>query len=279
MKKSFVKIGDDNIAFGDEGEGFPVLFLHGFPTSSFLWKDVIPQLKDRYRCIAPDLRGFGDTQVFSSDFSFEAQCEMLKNLMDKLGLEKVHIIAHDHGGAVAQMLALEVPERIRKMVLMDVVCYDNWTVRGVKLMKLLAGLPVLGKEILASGLLRKTASLFGGGLRGGFYDKGKLSREIIEEHERTVFSSTDRIKNLMRYLRGLDNRVTLELAAKLKTINFPILVVWAENDTYLHKRWALKLKEDIPNAEGPVIIKECGHFVPWEKPQELSAVLKKFLDA
>lgn len=277
MKKSFVKIGDDKIAFVDEGEGFPVLFIHGFPTSSFLWKDVIPKLNARYRCVAPDLLGFGDSEVLSRDFSLEAQFKMIVNFMEELRIDKAHIVAHDHGGAIAQMLAVRTPERVEKMALIDVVCYDNWPVRGVKLMKVLASIPVVAEQLLASKLLRKSASLFGGGLSGGFHDRKKLTQQIIAEHERTIFSSAQKTKNLARYLRTLDNNVTREIAQKLKTLSMPVLLVWAENDRYFDKRWALKMREDIPNAVGPVMIKECGHFVPWEKADELSAILLKFL--
>lgn len=279
MQKFFVKIENNKIAFVDEGEGFPVLFLHGFPTSSFLWKDVISQIKNRWRCVAPDLLGLGDTKASSTDFSFEAQFEMLKKFLETLGLEKVHVVAHDQGGAIAHMLAIENPQCVEKMVLIDIVCYNNWPVSGVKLMKALAGAPLIGKHLLGSKLLRKSASLLGGGLKKGFYDRGKISGEIIAEHERTVFSSKERVENLIRYLKALDNKVTMRIAHQLKAISAPILVLWAENDGYLDKQWAIKLKNDIPTALGPVMIKECGHFVPWEKPEELNAVLSEFLGA
>lgn len=254
-----------------------MLFIHGFPTSSFLWKDVIPKLNARYRCVAPDLLGFGDTEVLSRDLSLESQFKMIEKFMEELRIDKAHIVAHDHGGAIAQMLAVRAPERVAKMALIDVVCYDNWPVSGVKLMKILASITFLGERLLASKLLRKSASLLGGGLSGGFHDKKKLTQQIIAEHQRTIFSSAQKTKNLACYLKTLDNNLTLEIAQKLKTICMPVLLVWAENDRYLDKRWALKMKENIPTAWGPVMIKECGHFVPWEKADELSAILLKFL--
>ncbi len=106
QSKRFLEVGDARVAYVDQGSGPPVLLLHGCPFSSFVWRNVISRLSGRFRCIAPDLRGLGDTETpLGADWSVRSQMQMVVGLLDALGLEKVHVVGHDQGGAVAQLLA------------------------------------------------------------------------------------------------------------------------------------------------------------------------------
>lgn len=125
-----VKVGETSVAYHQSGTGSPVLFLHGCPFSSFVWRNVVPALNADRRCIAPDLLGLSDTESPSgSDWSLRAQAEMVIGFLDALDLPVVDIVGHDHGGAVSQILAAEHPERIRRLVLMNAEAYDNWPSR------------------------------------------------------------------------------------------------------------------------------------------------------
>src|SRR6266487_5294749 len=116
--KRVVAIGEARVACREEGSGPALLLLHGCPFSSFVWRRVMPLLAPRYRCIAPDLLGLGDTETpAEADWSLPAQAAMVIGLLDELGLERAHVVGHDHGGAVAQLLAAAHPDRIGRLVL------------------------------------------------------------------------------------------------------------------------------------------------------------------
>jgi haloalkane dehalogenase len=110
------------LAHLDEGEGKPVVFLHGEPTWSFLWRKVIPAVRDAgYRCIAPDLAGFGrsDKPVDIEWYSYDRHTELTATLLEDLDLREATMVVHDWGGPIGLRLAIEHRERIGRMVILD----------------------------------------------------------------------------------------------------------------------------------------------------------------
>ena len=124
QRKRFVTLGDAQIAYYEDGDGTPLLLLHGCPFSSFIWRQVVPRLSSRYRCLAPDLLGLGDTETPpGADWSLPAQAAMVVGFLDALGVDRAHVIGHDHGGAVAELLAAENPQRIDRLVISNAEAY------------------------------------------------------------------------------------------------------------------------------------------------------------
>jgi haloalkane dehalogenase len=110
------------LAHLDEGEGEPILLIHGEPTWSYLWRKVIPPLLDAgHRCIAPDLPGFGrsDKPTDLGWYSFDRHCEAVADLIDALDLRRLTLVLHDWGGPIGLRLAAEQPERVARLVVMD----------------------------------------------------------------------------------------------------------------------------------------------------------------
>src|SRR5712691_9085628 len=127
VTRRHVQVGANRIAYLDEGAGPPVLLLHGCPFSSFIWRHVIAELSQTFRCVAPDLLGLGDTETpAGADWSLAAQTAAVLALLDELGLDQVAVVGHDHGGAIAQMIAAHHPGRVSALVLADAEAYDNW---------------------------------------------------------------------------------------------------------------------------------------------------------
>jgi haloalkane dehalogenase len=118
----FRKLEDFRVAHIDEGDGSPVIFLHGEPTWSFLWRKVIPPVKDAgYRCIAPDLPGFGrsDKPVQIDWYSYERHTGAVASLLEDLEIRDGTIVVHDWGGPIGLRLAVEHPERIARIAVLD----------------------------------------------------------------------------------------------------------------------------------------------------------------
>ena len=110
------------LAHRDEGEGAPVIFMHGEPTWSFLWRKVIPAVRDAgFRCIAPDLVGFGasDKPADIDWYSYDRHTEMAGTLLDDLDLSGATMVVHDWGGPIGLRLAVDKPERVERLVILD----------------------------------------------------------------------------------------------------------------------------------------------------------------
>jgi haloalkane dehalogenase len=110
------------LAHLDEGDGPPVIFFHGEPTWSFLWRKVIPPVRDAgFRCIAPDLAGFGrsDKPMDLDWYSYDRHVETMAPLLEELDVKDATVVVHDWGGPVGLRLAVEHPDRIARMVILD----------------------------------------------------------------------------------------------------------------------------------------------------------------
>jgi haloalkane dehalogenase len=110
------------LAHIDEGDGEPVVFLHGEPTWSFLWRRVLGPVRDAgYRCIAPDLPGFGrsDKPVELGWYSYDRHTEAIATLLDELDVRDGTVVVHDWGGPIGLRAAVEHPDRIRRLVILD----------------------------------------------------------------------------------------------------------------------------------------------------------------
>ena len=110
------------LAHLDEGDGAPVVFFHGEPTWSYLWRKVIPPVREAgFRCVAPDHAGFGrsDKPTDIAWYSYDRHVELAAELLERLDLREATVVVHDWGGPIGLRLAVEHPERIARMVIMD----------------------------------------------------------------------------------------------------------------------------------------------------------------
>jgi len=119
---SYREVDGLRLAHLDEGEGKPVVFFHGEPTWSFLWRKVIPPVRDAgYRCIAPDYAGFGrsDKPTDVGWYTYDRHVELMAALLEELDLRDATAVVHDWGGPIGLRLAVEHPERISRIVVME----------------------------------------------------------------------------------------------------------------------------------------------------------------
>jgi haloalkane dehalogenase len=118
----YAQVGDVRLHYVDAGEGPVVLFLHGEPTWSYLWRKVIPPVRDAgFRCIAPDLPGFGrsDKPTDVDWYTYDRHVETMAGLLEQLDLRDVTLVVHDWGGIIGLRVAVEHPERIARIVITD----------------------------------------------------------------------------------------------------------------------------------------------------------------
>ncbi|MFT5920020.1 MAG: haloalkane dehalogenase, partial [Granulosicoccus sp.] len=119
FKSKFVEVKGSNMHYIDEGEGDPILFLHGNPTSSYLWRNVIPYLTDKGRCIALDHIGMGKSDKPDIDYGFKDTSEYLEGFIEKLGLKNITLVIHDWGGMLGFHYANMNRDNVKAIAFME----------------------------------------------------------------------------------------------------------------------------------------------------------------
>ena len=282
IEKKFIHTSFGEIAYLETGlnRNPPVLFVHGIPTSSYLWREVIRFLQNDFHCYAPDLMGLGDTDVdpASDNFHMDAQAEMLLEFMNAHGHEKFNVVCHDQGGAAVQVLAARRPDVFQSLVITDCVCYDNWPVPKIAQLQKLARIPFLMDRLSRTGFFdfletRTPLSAF----HRGVYQPDRFSDEAVREYLRPLVSGPIPRERFLRFLLAGHERYTLRAVEGLKKFDRPTFIIWAADDYYLSPSWGRMLLDDIPGARRMELIPFCGHFWQEEKPAEFSSLIGEFL--
>lgn len=277
----FATVGPVRVAYRDEGSGSPVLLLHGCPFSSFAWRRVMPLLSGDHRCIAPDLMGLGDTETADgADWSLRAQAAMVIGLLDELRVARAHVIGHDHGGAVAQLLAAEHRDRVDRLVLSNAEAYDNWPSEEERPFVRLTQIPLLGDLVLrlwaSRPVLRHTLAR-----AHAVYDPKVLTPELLDGYIRANFTTRHRRAKTRRFLalqfEPSNNRVTMDLLDGLRHFDHPTLLLWARDDPHFGPEWGERLRQDIPGAVRIELLPNTGHLLMEERPEQFAAIVNEFL--
>jgi pimeloyl-ACP methyl ester carboxylesterase len=282
LQKRYLRTSFGDIAYLEAGSATkpPVLFIHGIPTSGFLWRRVLQLLHNDFHCYAPDLMGLGDTDVDpeSTCFDMDAQADMLVEFMSLLGHQDFGLVCHDQGGAAAQIIAATHPHRLRCWVITDCVCYDNWPVPVIARHQKLARVRFVSDFVGRSGLLEwfelRTPL---GAFRRGMYQPDRLEDDTIREYLRPALSGGRKGERMRKFVLAGHRRHTLAAVDGLKRFDKPTLILWARDDPYLSPSWGRKLLDDIPGAERMEIIPSCGHFWQEERPAEFASLIGEFL--
>ena len=279
--KRIAQLGDARVAYSDEGSGPAVLLLHGCPFASFIWRRLIPQLAPTHRCIAPDLLGLGDTETpAGADWSLWAQAAAMLRLLDSVGVERAHVLGHDHGGAVAQVLAANHPDRIDRLILTNAEAYDNWPSAEERPFVRITQLPLVGDLVLwlwsRRVVLRATLVS-----ARAVQDSRALSFEFVDLLARANLSDRRRRAKTKRFLAQQfdprNNRVTLDVLDGLRRFDHPTLLIWAENDAHFGPQWGERLRREIPGAKRLELLPGTGHLLMEERPEEFAALVRDFL--
>lgn len=277
--KRHIRVGPTELAYVTSGDPSapPVLFLHGIPTHSFLWRKVLFELGDAIHGYAVDLPGLGDTRVSPyEDFSAPMLAELLLEWMDRTEHEQIAVVGHDVGGAVAQQLVANHPERVSHLALVNSVAYDGWPVPLIEQLMRIARTPGADTVAYAFDLPRRVAHSTRLGFARAVHDNRCMPREVVDEYLRPLGTPEGR-ERARRFLLAGDNRATMEAVPGLRRFERPALVVWGADDPFLSPSWGVRLVEDLPGAERLELLPFCGHLVPEEKPVELASLLRALL--
>ena len=268
-------IHNTRISHGIHGDGEPVILIHGTPSSSYIWRNVMPSLLEAgYKVHLFDLLGYGLSerpQDPSIDTSVTGQVPILEGLLELWGLNEAHIIAHDIGGAVAQRFAIQSPERVKTLTMLDVVSYDSWPSKRTH-------------EQMQSGLekLIKAADAdhrehFREWLYSTVEKKEQLAETSMETYLDFICGPVGQASFFQHQVMHYDPKHTQQVAPRYAELGQnPVQLIWGADDAWQVEAWAHKLHDAIPGSELHVL-QDCGHFSMEDQPEKISALLVDFL--
>ncbi|MBE1284024.1 MAG: alpha/beta fold hydrolase [Rhodobacteraceae bacterium] len=268
-------IQNTRIAHGTHGDGEPVVLIHGTPSSSYIWRNVLPELVHAgYKVHVFDLLGYGlserpwDPDI---DTSVTGQVPILEGLLELWGLNDLHVIAHDIGGGVAQRFALHSPDRVRSLTMIDVVSFDSWPSKRTH-EQMQAGLEALIKAPDAD-----HRAHFRDWLLSTVQNKTRLSETSMHTYLDYISGPVGQASLFQHQVRHYVPDHTNDVAPRYGELgDLPVQLIWGAEDAWQVTDWAHRLHEAIPGSELHVL-ENCGHFAMEDQPEQISGLLIDFL--
>jgi 2-methylisocitrate lyase-like PEP mutase family enzyme/pimeloyl-ACP methyl ester carboxylesterase len=277
--KRTIQTPSGRIAYVEQGSGPVALFVHGVLLNGHLWRHQLAHLSDIRRCIALDLLAHGDTEIAADqDVSVTANAGMLEEFLDALSIDRVDLVGNDSGGGIAQIFAALHPERIRSLTLTDCDAHDNWPPEAFKPFLAMAADGGLSGTLNAM-LLDKRVYRSAEALGPAYEHPERVTDESIEIYLRPLVSTEQRTRDLQRFLAAFDNRHTVAVEARLKTLKAPTLIVWGTDDVYFDEKWSRWLAETIPGTRRRVELEGARIFFPEERWTEFNRELRAHWEA
>jgi pimeloyl-ACP methyl ester carboxylesterase len=260
-----VETASGRINYLECGTGPVALFVHGVLLNAHLWRHQLAGLSDIRRCLAPDLLAHGDTEIAPDrDVSVNANADMLVQFLDALGVEQVDVVGNDSGGGIAQILAARHPERIRSLTLTNCDAHDNWPPEAFTpflQMAAAGGLRATLEAMLADKNVYRSPQALG----PAYEHPEQVRDEEIETYLRPFVRSEQRTRDFQRFLGAFDNKYTVAIEERLKTLHAPTLIVWGTDDVYFDVKWSHWLARTIPGTTRRVELEGARIFFPEER--------------
>lgn len=258
-----IPVNDFHLSYNDIGEGsLPVIFLHGFPFDKSIWQGQLDFLKDSYRLISYDIRGFGKSTDEESYLTIDMFADDLIQFMDKLNLEKATICGLSMGGYIALNAIKRFPERFEALILCDTQCIADTAEVKEKRYKTIDEIEIEGVTNFNDGFIKNV-----------FHKDSLIHRkELVEQLKNVVFSNSEHI--IKQGLVALAERT--ETCSTLNEINIPTLILCGREDKVTPLG-----QSEFMNAviKGSIlhVIDNAGHVSNLEQPQEFNKHLLNFL--
>jgi haloalkane dehalogenase len=253
----------------EAGRGDAVLLLHGWPTSSFLWRNVVPWIGETNRAIALDLPGFGRSdKPLDASYSFRFYTGVLEGFLAALGIERTALAVHDLGGPIGLHWASQNPDRLTRLALLNTLVYPqaSWAVIAFVLACRTPGL----RSLLASPRGLELA------MRIGVTDHSRLTPEVMRGVLEPFETEPARVA-LLKAGHGLHPGGFAEIVRWLPTVRVPVRILYGARDSILPDvaKTMRRVARDVPHAE-TTVLEQCGHFLQEDRPDEVARELAEF---
>jgi haloalkane dehalogenase len=260
------------IAYVERGSGDAALFLHGFPLNGYQWRGALERLAPYRRCIAPDFLGLGYTQVAEGQgVGPDDQVAMLVALLDHLRIDGVDVVANDSGGAVAQLLLLRHPHRVRTLLLTNCDTEIESPPAAMQPVIALAKRGTWADEWLAPWHADPALARSTDGIGGMCYaDRMHPTDDAIDTYFGPLLSTKRRTALANAYAVALERNALAGSEAALRRTRTPVRIVWGMADTIFSPANADNLDSAFGGSRGVRRLEDSKLFWPEERPEVIA---------
>jgi pimeloyl-ACP methyl ester carboxylesterase len=264
------------ITYREAGAGEPVVFLHGYLMDSRLWDGLVERLAPDLRCIALDLPFGAHRHALRRDADLSARgvAQLVFDALAALDLDGVTLVGNDSGGAIAQVVAAEHPERLARLVLTPCDCFDNFPPKFFVSLVWAARVP--GGLTAAILPLRMRAPRALPIAYGWVTKRRPLPHGLIADWVRAYFADRGVRRDLAKVTRGLDHRVTERAAQALAHFDRPTLLAFAPDDKLFPMEHAHRLAAILPDAQ-VAAIEDSRTWVMIDQPERTAELIREFV--
>lgn len=262
------------IRYRELGNGEPIVFVHGFLNDGRLWRKVAPELARDFRVIVPDWP-LGSHELplrEGADLSPPGLARVVADFLDALDLENVTLVGNDTGGAVCQLVAVNHPARIGRLVLTPCDAYDNF------LPTLFAPVQYLGRipgVIRVIGITLRPRFARGLPFAFGWLAKKGIPHEVTDAYLAPGLRDRRIRRDIRAILKGISKRHTLEAAQRFGEFDRPVLIAWATEDKVFPFRYGERLARDFPDARLERI-EDSYTYVCEDQPERTAQLIAQF---
>lgn len=259
-----VDVAGAKAAYRESGQGEVVLYLHGFPTSGYLWRDVMVELSG-FRAIAPDFPGFGDSDLMGRPHTWEGLKSWVTQFLDVLDIEEVHLGVHDWGGLIGLPWMCENPARVKTLLITDTSFSprDRWHALATQWRE-----PGVGEEIIGQITKEGLGSLLS-------VSGSELPEDAIVEYWKCLDSTAKQAAKLEMY-RSLDFPMFEPYMADFPRVaGGKTCIVWGESDPFVPAKVAGRFGETLGTE--PTVLHGAGHFLQEDQGREVGILHSEFL--
>jgi pimeloyl-ACP methyl ester carboxylesterase len=257
----------------DEGQGPPVVFVHGTPDWSFAWRHLIKALSPGYRCIAPDNLGFGlSDKPQGYSYAPAEQAANLRRLIEHLGLRDITLVLHDFGGPFGLAYAIEKPANVKRLVLMNTWM---WSLGGDRhhdrFGRLFGG--ALGRFLYLR--LNFPVRVM---MKQAILDQSRFPRRIQEQYARPLGSAAERVAThaYARALLGAGEWYDALWRRREKIRDIPAMIVWGMSDLAFRQEELDRL-QTVFSRKRTACFHDAGHFPHEERSERVVSLVEEFL--
>jgi pimeloyl-ACP methyl ester carboxylesterase len=258
----------------DEGTGPTVVFIHGALVDGRLWEPVVHRLRDRFRCVVPELPLGSHERAMPSgtDLSPPALAALVADILDRLDLHDVTLVGNDTGGAICQLVVTSRPERIGRLVLTDCDAFEDFPPAMVKPLVTAARIPGAlraGLEPMRARAIRRLPIAY------GLLSKRPIPSEVTDGWVLRALRDKGVMADLRQVLSGLDPKLLLDNAPRLTEFAKPVLIVWGREDRIFKLEHAHRLAAVFPDARVEELA-DAYAFVSWDQPDRVAQLIGDF---
>ena len=267
----YLTISNVKIHYLEAGQGEPILLLHGWPTSAYLYRQMIEPLAVHYHVLAPDLPGFGfSDKPEKASFSLNYYNKIIQKFVATLNIEQLTLVVHDLGGPIGMLWAVRHPKQVKNLVFLNTLIYKDFS-WAVVLFTMAVKLPILNNWLASPSGIAFAMKL-------GVFNKKRLSPEVLAPYT-TPFKEQNARKALIKAATNVSLKAFDEIAEGLSKINADVLIIYGAQDKILPNvaKTMAKLNQQFPDAALHAL-PQCGHFLQEDEPEKISILIHEFLN-